>query len=560
MKQNLEGISEQIAVVRQFETRLVELSKPSNCLYITREGPQKEIDSREEAKLPAFFTNSSSCQVEGYPWKPDEISAFDLIFADLPLGLREDTAMQSSKSEPPLFPRHMADINLVCKYAMQLSTEGYGFFVLLDRGLNTKVGERVISGLEKNGLFLRSIIQLPKGIYEPLSQVTPALWLIRKVPGATSVSMLENTKHANDLAKFILGYESDLQHSENFKDPKEFPGFRILQVRKQIARLQSRYNEYESRTIDSLVDSVERETTDLEGPESDNVIYIQNGSLRCHLRRDDLPKSKSKSYVQLTLKPEVLNTYLINFFGSEMGRLTLQSACHNSILPTINYENLLKCPVPVPPRHVQERIVETHSRFIKLEKNIASIRQELSLNPESLDSLHMIDSILEATENLTAGDQLKSMILKGESKKLEFKQTFQLCIRTKDRQPYVEDSALKTIAGFLNSEGGTLLIGVEDSGQIPGIDEERKKFHKQSNDKYLLLMKDKLAKRLGSSVFAYIDFEPIEVSNRTVMKVDCQPSNQEVFLDEKDFYIRTSPSTDKLEGRELSTYLRTRFA
>ena len=44
-----------------------------------------------------------------------------------------------------------------------------------------------------------------------------------------------------------------------------------------------------------------------------------------------------------------------------------------------------------------------------------------------------------------------------------------------------------------------------------------------------------------------------------VFKIKCLPSNEEIFLDNKEFYIRTSPSTDKLEGRDLSTYVKNRF-
>ena len=187
------------------------------------------------------------------------------------------------------------------------------------------------------------------------------------------------------------------------------------------------------------------------------------------------------------------------------------------------------------------------------------MRTEISLNPDNLSILSKVDSILEVTESLTDGDKIKSLVLKGESKSLEFKQTFDLCLKEKTKQKYVEQSCLKTIVGFLNTDGGVLLIGVEDSGLIPGIDEERKMFHKDSNDRYLLCLKDKIKTRIGTPFFRYIDTTVVEVEGRSVVKVDCHPSDEEVFLDEKEFYIRTSPSTDKLEGKELSSYLKKRF-
>ena len=45
----------------------------------------------------------------------------------------------------------------------------------------------------------------------------------------------------------------------------------------------------------------------------------------------------------------------------------------------------------------------------------------------------------------------------------------------------IENEVLKAIAGFLNSEGGQLFVGVNDSGEITGLDWEINKFHKFSH-------------------------------------------------------------------------------
>jgi ATP-dependent DNA helicase RecG len=56
--------------------------------------------------------------------------------------------------------------------------------------------------------------------------------------------------------------------------------------------------------------------------------------------------------------------------------------------------------------------------------------------------------------------QLKKLIRKGESLTLEFKE----CRRTLNRDIY------ETVCAFLNRHGGTLLLGVADSGEITGVD------------------------------------------------------------------------------------------
>jgi hypothetical protein len=62
------------------------------------------------------------------------------------------------------------------------------------------------------------------------------------------------------------------------------------------------------------------------------------------------------------------------------------------------------------------------------------------------------------------------LIATGENDKLEFKATLRWNIHAERVGKEIEHETLKTIAAFLNSEGGTLLIGVSDSGEILGLD------------------------------------------------------------------------------------------
>ena len=57
---------------------------------------------------------------------------------------------------------------------------------------------------------------------------------------------------------------------------------------------------------------------------------------------------------------------------------------------------------------------------------------------------------------------ITDLIELGESSILEFKSTFQWDVVKGEQNKALRLSSLKTIAAFLNSQGGTLLIGVED--------------------------------------------------------------------------------------------------
>ena len=95
------------------------------------------------------------------------------------------------------------------------------------------------------------------------------------------------------------------------------------------------------------------------------------------------------------------------------------------------------------------------------------------------------------------GKLLFDKIELGESKTIEFKESLSLDVRQSEnnksyvpkKEEKIELSVLKTIAGFLNSDGGELFIGVNDESIICGIENELKRFHKSSKDKMQLHLK-----------------------------------------------------------------------
>ena len=52
----------------------------------------------------------------------------------------------------------------------------------------------------------------------------------------------------------------------------------------------------------------------------------------------------------------------------------------------------------------------------------------------------------------------------------------------------MEEACLKTIVGFLNTDGGKLIVGVKDNGEFSGLETEISKLRKDSKDKFLLFI------------------------------------------------------------------------
>lgn len=162
--------------------------------------------------------------------------------------------------------------------------------------------------------------------------------------------------------------------------------------------------------------------------------------------------------------------------------------------------------------------------------------------------------IVEATDV----ERIRRLIDQGESKTLEFKETLSWDIRKQSKELYIEVSALKTVAGFLNSDGGTLLIGVSDTGEVVGIDAELSNLH-ANKDRLRLHFKNLVKAKIGEVFYPNIDSRFVKLDGVELFVIECSKSDEPCFLDDRDFYVRTSPATDKLEGRKAHEYISRHF-
>ena len=162
---------------------------------------------------------------------------------------------------------------------------------------------------------------------------------------------------------------------------------------------------------------------------------------------------------------------------------------------------------------------------------------------------------------------LKSKILRGETKFVEFRQSLSLDIKRIDCDPgyfptkekYLEAVCIKTIAGFLNSEGGELFIGIKDTSEIIGIDKELEILYKSNTDKILLQIKNLINSYIGLQFIDLINVELIKIENKKIISISCKRSNHPIIVKDEHFYIRSGPSTDELKGKALLEYTKKRF-
>ena len=166
---------------------------------------------------------------------------------------------------------------------------------------------------------------------------------------------------------------------------------------------------------------------------------------------------------------------------------------------------------------------------------------------------------------LRAHRSAEELIKVSESKTLEFKSTLRWSLKEDAQDDKgVTHAVLKTIAAFLNTEGGDLLIGVADDGSIVGV--ERDKL--ESDDKFMRHLAQVVRNGLGDRAGTCIDPKTQIVQGKTVCLVSCQRSPEPVYLKWKgmekspdgDFFVRSGPGTVILPPASAAEYVRTRFA
>jgi len=122
---------------------------------------------------------------------------------------------------------------------------------------------------------------------------------------------------------------------------------------------------------------------------------------------------------------------------------------------------------------------------------------------------------------------------------------------------------VKAVAGFLNSAGGTLLIGVTDGGQVVGLEPDFAIFGTKRDpaDAFINWLTTFLTQALGAADSALARIRVEEIDRLRVCRVDVPASSHPVFVATEDdaFFVRFDNSTRRLTPRQTMEYAHGRW-
>ena len=201
--------------------------------------------------------------------------------------------------------------------------------------------------------------------------------------------------------------------------------------------------------------------------------------------------------------------------------------------------------------HATIIIEHTNGRTTKI-KNVSNYEEYI----------HIIKQMAGSASKVLGRDT-KTLLEGGENHTTEFKETLRYDTRKGEVSKEMEKMVLKTIVGFLNADGGTLIIGANDDGEVMGLESDFKSLPKKDRDGFENHLTMLVKTMIGLSFTKYISivFEKMEEKDVCVVRV--RESHKPAYFhngDKKEeFFVRVGNSTQPFSMSEAEDYIKTNW-
>lgn len=156
---------------------------------------------------------------------------------------------------------------------------------------------------------------------------------------------------------------------------------------------------------------------------------------------------------------------------------------------------------------------------------------------------------------------IKTLIQGGENQYVEFKSSLRYDYRQVKTDKNLEHVILKSMAGFLNVGGGTLLIGVADNGKILGLQNDYSTLKKKNKDGFQQRIITLISNEFGKDICPNIHTGFYDLVAKQICAIFIERSKRPVYCKDGNrtiFYLRTGNVTNPLTTSETVEYLQNR--
>jgi type I restriction enzyme M protein len=534
----------------------------------------------------------------------DQLMTFDIVISNPPFGMggwgRDKAEVDPYQRYPYGIPsKQNADFAFMQHMIASLDAKGR-MGIVVPNGVLFRGGKDrdILRGIIQDDL-VEAIIELPSSLFYGTGIPTIVLILNKNKIKSRQNEILcvlasedyERSKFRNklkkeDISKIIRVYENWTEQ-DNFSKivskealgENDFDLGRILKdikFEQRTSLLNTSYKEYRRHKLKDIAQEIVslRSNSNEEDEGAGNNIYLPRTGNFVVVSNRVSTKVKDDNLYRISIDAKIADAdYLTVFFQSEFGRECIRKETSGSLISSLSLASLENIPVAIPSLEEQEKIIDAASKMQLIRRKVDEIDHALKSNPLDDQQSDTLDAIISSVTDLSLD---VSPLLCEESIVHEFKASLRTpfpdypepFVNEQGQQNYkigksifkskgeihnyFENIVLKTIASFLNTRGGTLVIGVHEYGnekEIVGVDREGF----ESSDAYERHLIQKLNNAFGAvAVSRYVTVETVKISDLSLCVVRCdEDTGEEIFYLNDVVYVRTGPRIDKLSTKDV---------
>ncbi|MBB1420463.1 type I restriction-modification system subunit M [Pseudoalteromonas sp. SG43-7] len=317
-----------------------------------------------------------------------------------------------------------------------------------------------------------------------------------------------------------------------------------------------------------------------DSPRSNTIVLskIARGTKQC-IEHDEIGTRNKSNFFEIQFDENIVSSeYVKLFFESELGKLTLSHLPRGTTMPMLNRKDLESLTIFIPAENEQNRIINLARKLDVAREQLAKFKDNLLEKPALYqDFENQADSLIYELSTLDEANRIKQLIKINETQRIEFKQSFfanvddlQSTFHKSDKEykkrcREEQYKIAKNIATFLNTDGGTLLIGVTDDSKVCGVEKEMQHIGEIKAEAYIKRLSQIVANLIGERNNKWLKYSSVEIDTKIIVVVDCQRASKPVLLPDKDqkapteFIIRRGTASVTLYGYELLEYIDSHF-
>jgi hypothetical protein len=360
----------------------------------------------------------------------------------------------------------------------------------------------------------------------------------------------------------------------------DFPGFNFWDFIRTSPKIESEFQNYEIKQLKDVAIEInilrpQKPNGLNEFEDKDNCIYIPlKNKKQINVITDLLDaKDRDQDLCQVVIDQEKLSAEFLKFyFNSKYGQKFLEGSFATKISSkmgaTLHKGDIKNLIITVPNKEQQQKVSNVSIKLQNVIQTLEEIKSKVTQNPlSSSDEMEQLDTMVESISSASwlIAEESKTHEYKSSMKKpypdypekqiIDGKETYIISGKKyfshKQIHKLIQFTILKTIAAFLNTIGGTLVIGVKEKDNIKevvGI--EREGFG--SNDKYELHLNQIIENTFGAFITSeFINTKIVKHKGHHVAIVKCDAHNGRMVDVDGKFYRRTGPQSIECSAVEV---------